>query len=134
MSSKRMNQLAEQVKNHLATLLATGNVADPRLRTVTITAVKMTPDLQNARIFYSVLGGETEKAAAAKGWQAAAGFLRREVGQTLQTRYTPQLSFHFDGTAEHAARISGLLNNLSRGSEEDTLTVTNDGEQLPQRN
>lgn len=133
MSTKRMNQLAEQVKNHLATLLATGQVADPRLRTVTITAVRMTPDLQNARISYSVLGGEAEKAAASKGWLAASGFLRHEVGQTLQTRYTPQLSFHFDGTAEHAARISGILNSLSRDSDEDTGSGVTQGDQLPDK-
>jgi ribosome-binding factor A len=127
-----MNQIGEQVKNHLATLLATGQIADPRLRTVTITAVRMTPDLQNARVSYSVLGGETEKAAAAKGWQAASGFLRSSVGEALRIRYTPQLSFHFDAAAEHSARISGLLNQLTRETEHDASPESTE-DHLPEK-
>lgn len=112
MSAKRTLQIAEQIKNHLSTLLVTGQISDPRIKRTTITRVLLSGDLQQARVSYSVLGSEDEKKEVKKGLAAASGFLRRSVGEVLQLRYTPSLVFEFDGSIEHAARIATLLNQV----------------------
>jgi ribosome-binding factor A len=107
--SKRTLQIAEQIKNHIATLCTTGRIADPRIQKVTLTRARVTPDLQQAEIYYSILGSESERLAAAKGFAAASGFLRNSVSTALQLRYTPALKFVFDQGIAHAARISEML-------------------------
>lgn len=107
--SKRTLQIAEQIKNHIATLCATGRLADPRIQKVTLTRARVTPDLQQAEIFYSVFGSESERLAVAKGFVAASGFLRNSVSTALQLRYTPALKFVYDQGIEHGARISEIL-------------------------
>lgn len=124
-----MQQVAEQVKNHLATLLSTGQISDPRLRGVSLTRVTMTPDLQTARVSYSVMGGEKEKKEAQKGFSSASGFLRRSVGQVLQLRYAPQLVFQFDASVEHAARMSEVLR---RARESDAQNQNNRETETPE--
>ena len=107
--SKRTLQIAEQIKNHIATLCTTGRIADPRIQKVTLTRARVTPDLQQAEIYYSILGSESERLAAAKGFAAASGFLRNSVSTALQLRYTPALKFVFDQGIAHGARISEIL-------------------------
>ena len=110
--SQRINQVAEQIRNHLAMAFATGRVADPRLRLVTLTRARVTRDLHYADISYSVLGGAEEKAAAARALERAAGHLRSSVGQSLDLRYTPILRFHFDDGVEASDHMARLLNEL----------------------
>ena len=107
--SKRTLQIAEQIKNHIAMLCATGRLSDPRIQKVTFTRARVTPDLQQAEVYYSVLGSESERQAVAKGFAAASGYLRNSVSTTLQLRYTPHLKFLYDEGIAHGARISALL-------------------------
>ncbi len=111
MSKKYQGRAAELIRSRLTELLQT-QVNDPRVRMVTITAVDVTPDASRAHIYFTVFGGPEERNDALEGLQSAAGFLRREVGQRIRLRNTPELVFHWDTSAERAERISDLLDNL----------------------
>jgi len=96
------------MRTQLAELLMY-QLKDPRLGFVTVTEVRMSPDLSHARVFVSVLGGEEEEASALAALGSAAGFLRREIGRRVRLRHTPQLHFEVDHTLDHSERIEELL-------------------------
>ena len=76
---------------------------------MTVTGVTMSPDLQSARVYFSVLRGDPERESAAEGLARAAGYLRREVGRRCSLRYAPELHFVADLSLERGARVEELL-------------------------
>jgi ribosome-binding factor A len=107
----RADRAAEAVREAVARIL-TGEIADPRLRLVTITSCEMSRDLQHAKIFYTVLGDAEAQEQAQAGFNSAAPFLRSRVGQEVPMRTVPELSFRFDRSTENAMRIEELLSSL----------------------
>ena len=105
---RRPERVAEAVHRELSALLYR-DLKDPRLRGVTLTDVKVTPDLRHARVYFSHLEGKERAAAAEAGFKSASGFIRREIGHALNLRRTPELEFEFDPGIEHAVRIGALL-------------------------
>jgi ribosome-binding factor A len=85
---------------------------DPRVGFTTVTAVRMTPDLQQARVFVSVLGTAEDKEQTMAGLASAAPHLRTELGQQVRLRYTPELIFDLDRGADTAKRIDELLRKI----------------------
>jgi len=106
--SRRSQRVADLVRAELSSLLLI-EAHDPAVKGVTITSVTMSPDLQSARVFFSVLGGEAERGRAAEGLARAAGFLRREVGRRCGLRYAPELHFLADLSLERGARVEEIL-------------------------
>jgi ribosome-binding factor A len=104
----RARKVADRIHEVIATRLERG-LRDPRLGFVTITAVRVTGDLQHASIFYTVYGSDEERADSAAALKAATGMLRTEVGKNLNTRLTPTIEFIADGVPENAAAIESLL-------------------------
>jgi len=96
-------------------------VSDPRLQMVTITGVAVTSDAARADVHFSVLGGAEAQAEAQKGLQSAAGWLRRELGQRVRLRNTPQLFFHYDPSLEHGEHIASILDELGLGDGVDDV-------------
>src|SRR5436190_6764977 len=112
MSAERARRVADLLRELVAELLLR-EVQDPRVRGVLITDVRVSPDLHQARLFFSVLtGGAPERASAALGLERARGFLRREVGRRARLRVTPELHFIPDGTAEYAAHIEQVITEI----------------------
>jgi len=95
----------------VAQLLET-KIKDPRLGFVTVTDARVSGDLQNASIFYTVLGGEDERAATAAALESAKGVIRSAVGKDLGTRITPSLEFILDGLPESAQALDSLLERV----------------------
>ena len=95
----------------MAQLLET-KIKDPRLGFVTVTDARVTGDLQNASIFYTVLGGDDERAATAAALESAKGVIRSAVGKDLGTRITPTLEFILDGLPESAQALDSLLERV----------------------
>jgi ribosome-binding factor A len=91
-------------------------VKDPRLGMVTITDARVTPDLREATLFYTVYGSDEERASSAAALESAKGVLRKTVGQQTGVRYTPSLQFVADVVPETAGRIDELL---AKAREED---------------
>ena len=109
--TRRSQRVADLVRSEL-TLLVLTEAHDPELRKVTITDVEMPPDLRSAKVFFSCLGGDEERAKAADALRRAAGYLRREVAQRCRLRYAPELHFASDHSLERGARIEELLQQV----------------------
>ncbi|AKU90021.1 Ribosome-binding factor A [Vulgatibacter incomptus] len=104
--------MAHLIQQELGRLFTKG-FKDPRITGfVTITGVKLSPDLKQAVVYYSVLGEPSEPKETAAGLKAAVGYIRREVGQTLSLRYTPEIKFIFDEAIERGDRIERLIKEI----------------------
>lgn len=104
----RARKLADRIKVVVAETLET-RVKDPRLGFVTVTDTRVTNDLQQATVFYTVYGDEQAKAGTAAALESARGVLRSEVGRQTGVRHTPSLEFVADAVPENAAHIEDLL-------------------------
>jgi len=104
----RARRLADRIKVIVAQTLET-RVKDPRLGFVTITDARVTADLREATVFYTVYGDEAEHAATAAALDSANGVLRSEVGRQTGVRHTPSLEFVADAVPENAQHIEDLL-------------------------
>jgi ribosome-binding factor A len=103
--------VADQIRGELASLLVR-EVHDPGIGFVTITRVQMTPDLQQARVFYTTLGDEQARRSSGQALERAAPFLRRQIGSRLRLRRVPELTFLFDESIAGQDRIEQLLNEI----------------------
>lgn len=106
-----MERLADLIRQTLATFLLT-EARDPRFSRVVITRVKMTGDLQLARVFYVLQEKETEDKEISRGLQSASGFLRRALAERLNLRYSPRLQFLFDEDLAQTRRIEEILREI----------------------
>ncbi|MFD3661166.1 30S ribosome-binding factor RbfA [Streptomyces sp. NPDC058659] len=105
----RAKKLADLIREVVAEKLQRG-VKDPRLGThVTITDTRVTGDLREATVFYTVYGDDEERASAAAGLESAKGVLRSAVGRAAGTKFTPTLTFIADALPETAKTIEDLL-------------------------
>jgi len=104
----RVRRLADRIKVIVAQTLET-RIKDPRLGFVTITDVRVTNDLREATVFYTVLGDETARADTGAALESAKGILRSEVGAQTGVRFTPSLAFVVDAVPETARHIEELL-------------------------
>ena len=118
MAERRPERVAHLVQSELAHLLIR-DVKDPRLRLVTVTAVKMTPDLRVARVYVRTLAAGAEVEPMMRALGRAAHFLRGEVGRALGLRVTPELRFEYDTTPDTARRLDDLLRGASAARDED---------------
>jgi len=110
--------LAHTIKREVSSILAT-EVKDPRLGMISITDVEVSRDLAVAKIYFSQLGGEEERARTLDGLERAKGFIRSELAKRLRVRHTPEIVFLFDPSLEHGAKISALLKSLQSPTEEE---------------
>ena len=109
MPNNRIGRVNEEIQRELSSLIPT--VKDPRVANagmISVTAVETTPDLKYAKIFVSVLD-KSASAQALKGLKSASGWMRRELGQRLSLRSTPELAFVRDDSIDQGARILDLL-------------------------
>lgn len=113
MESKRPDRIADLLWKDIADLLLR-RVKDPRVQGITITGVKVTQDLQHARVYYCIMGGSgTSKEDAAAGLNKAKGFIRQEIGKRLHIRYLPQLTFEYDTSFEYGDKMERLFKELN---------------------
>jgi ribosome-binding factor A len=120
---KYQRRVSELIHIHLSNLLER-KIKDPRLDMVTITDVEVSPDASRAEVYFSALGGDQSREEAQEGLESAAGWLRRELGQHLRLRRTPELVFHYDRSVERGERISNILDELGLGDEENDTAAS----------
>lgn len=110
---RRVNEaLREVLSSHIA-----GDLKDPRIGFVTVTAVETSPDLSAARVFVSVLGEPDEREAALAGLRSSRGLLQAHVARELRMKRTPTLTFVEDDTPERGMRIQALLEDVAPKEE-----------------
>ena len=117
MASNRALKVADRIKEVIATTLE-ARVKDPRLGFITITDVRVTGDLQQASIFYTVLGDEEAQSGTAAALASAKGLIRREVGSALGLRITPSIEFFADGLQESATAMNDLMSAVRAADAE----------------
>lgn len=120
--SRRAERVGGLIKEEVSMMLLR-EIKDPRIEWVTLTDVRMSNDLKQARLYFTVMGGERERDRSLEGLNSAAPFLSRHLGDRLHLRYRPKLIFLFDEVGENARRIEALLEKVrktaSSGEEED---------------
>ena len=113
----RARKLADRIQVIVAQMLDT-RIKDPRLGFVTVTDVRVTGDLQNASVFYTVMGDEESRAGTAAALESAKGMIRSEVGKQTGIRLTPTLEFHLDSVPEIAEKFGEALLEARRRDAE----------------
>jgi ribosome-binding factor A len=122
-SSQRADRVGQAIRDELSQLL-TRHVHDPGIGFITLTRVKVSPDLQAARVYYTTLGDEQAQRETAKALKRASPFLRRQLGQRIRLRRVPELEFFYDESIAQGDRIEQILQELkaeaaSRASDDD---------------
>ena len=112
MSQRRARKVEQSIQRELAILLQR-EIKDPRIGFINITRVKITDDLRFARVYWSLLGDDSEagRSDTNKGLRAAKGYLRNHL-KVLRLRYLPEITFHYDSSGEDAERIGNLIDSL----------------------
>ncbi|MHC4340015.1 MAG: 30S ribosome-binding factor RbfA [Planctomycetota bacterium] len=110
---RRVRRLEQAILQTVAPLISHG-LADPRLSMITVTRIRLSPDLTVARVNWSCLGDDADRSKAEHALERARGLLQAAVAKNLRTRTTPRLTFHFDTSLEKAQRVSGILDQLAR--------------------
>jgi ribosome-binding factor A len=117
MQGRRIDRIEEQLRIELSEVLER-EVQDPRVRLVTVTRVKASPDLSHARVFVSALQKEDDRKKILQGLRSAAGYVKRSLGQRLHhLKRIPDLTFEFDDTLDRETRIEQLLDQIKTEPE-----------------
>jgi len=119
--ANRPARVAERVKQELMALLLKGDLRDPGAGGVYVSSVRVTADLQLARVYIRLTDGaasEARKAAAVRAMKRAAGYLRRQLAPGLKLRHLPELLFFWDEQVDRAARVEQLLDEIGREHRE----------------
>lgn len=120
----RPDRVGDQIRQELSELLSRGAVHDPGIGFITLTRVTVSPDLQQARVYYTSLGDPQARRETAKALERATPFFKRRVGSRLQLRRVPELQFRFDESIEHQDRVEQILRELHE--EEAKRTAPDD--------
>lgn len=112
----RPDRVGEEIRQELSQLLAR-EVHDPGIGFVTLTRVKVSADLQSARVFYTVIGDDSARRETAKALDRATPFLRRHIGARIRLRRVPELHFQFDESIANQERIERILLDLKAERE-----------------
>lgn len=117
MAYHRTQRVAEEMKKEISNIII-NEIKDPRISgLITITSVDISDDLRHARVFVSIYGEKEEKMKTIEGLKNATGFIRREVGNRIRLRYTPEIVFKLDESIEHGINIAKLLKEV--GTQDD---------------
>jgi ribosome-binding factor A len=124
---KRADRVSGLIQHELSRLLWR-EVKDPRLAQVTITAVRVSPDLRHARVLFRALSGPAELPGVLEGLNSARGFLRGQLGRHLRLRYAPELSFEVDQSVEWSLQVAQLLREVQPGEQSPASPAPAEGE------
>ena len=131
MASHRPDRVGDQIRQELSGLLSRGAVHDPGIGFITLTRVKVSPDLQVARVYYTTLGDEAARRETAKALQRANSFFRRHIGSRLQLRRVPELKFQFDESIAHQDRVEKILRDLHEEEAQRSGAAVHDSTEPP---
>ncbi|MBX3023383.1 30S ribosome-binding factor RbfA [bacterium] len=115
--SRRTDRVGEAIQELVAGLLVR-EIKDPRIGLVTITGVRVSPDLRHARVYFSTLGDDEQRHRSLRGLRSAAGFVRGQIARQLNLRVAPEIVFELDDSLEEAERLARLLKDLPPSDEQ----------------
>ena len=114
MAFKRSDRVSDEIMREVSEMIVRGEIKDPRVSGVFVTGVKITENLSMAEIFFTVLGGETERAAASEGLDHSKGFIRSRLARKIRMRKIPDIKFSFDEALETGYRVDEILRGITR--------------------
>lgn len=114
----RTGRLSEEFKKEISEIIQ-NDIKDPRVGFVSVVHVDVSGDLRHAKVYVSVLGDEKTTADSMTALKSASGFIRREIAQRIQLRYTPELTFLYDDSIAHGAKISKILADVLPDKDKD---------------
>ena len=112
-NNRRSQRVASQIKTEISWLIE-HKLRDPLKGFVTITRVRLSPDLKIASIYFSVLGSDQERESSEEALKRAKSFLKHELGARVQLRVIPELRFFYDDSLDYADKISTLLKKINK--------------------
>lgn len=111
--SKRLGRMGEELRKVVSVMIL-NEIKDPRISPVTsVTHVEVTRDLRYAKMYISVMGTEKEKEETLAGLNSAKGYIRREMGQRVKMRYTPEPIFELDESLDEGMKITNILREIN---------------------
>jgi ribosome-binding factor A len=108
----RPDRVGEEIRDVLSEMLSRGDIHDPGIGFITLTRVAVSPDLQQARVFYTSLGDDEARKETAKALTRAMPYMRRQIGSRLRLRRVPELDFRFDRSVENQDRVERIIRDL----------------------
>ena len=111
MSSRRTLKAASAIREVVSSAILI-DLQDPRVRDVTVTFVEVMPDMRQAKVHVSIMGDEKKQQLAMHGLQNAAGFLQSKIGERIETRYIPRLTFVLDKGVKHSIEVAKILSEV----------------------
>ncbi len=119
MSYQRSQRVAEEIKREISDIIMNG-IKDPRIGgLISITGVRVTDDLRHAKVFVSIFGeDDIDKNETYEALKNATGFIRREIGNRIRLRNTPDIAYVLDKSIEYSINISKLLKEVGADDNE----------------
>jgi len=111
MDYKRSTRVAELLREVISEIILT-QLKDPAVGRITITKVKLSDDLKNARVYFSMLGNEQQRQSASEGLKRATRFIRAEAARKIKLRHAPELQFTYDDTLDYVENIENLIKKI----------------------
>ena len=122
MARRRAQRAGRLIQEEISKIIQR-ELKDPRIGFVTVTGVDVTDDLRYVKVFITVLKREN-KGKTLKGLERAKGFIRREIGQRIKMRFTPEIEFRFDEAVEHGAHIEEILRKIATAKAQNLTEKT----------
>lgn len=110
---RRLDRVTQLFKDEISQII-NQEIKDTRLGFITITGVKLTPDLRHAWVYFSVLGDKVNKERASQGLKSASGYIKKLIGERIKLRYTPEIDFELDETWDKMNHIENILNKIRK--------------------
>lgn len=117
-NNTRISRINDEIFKEVSQIIR-GELKDPRMGAMTsVVRVETTSDLKYCKIYVSVLGDEAQKDSVMKGLKNASGFIRHQLAQRVNLRFTPELTFKLDESAEYAVRMNQLMEQIAKDRQE----------------
>lgn len=118
MSSQRAQRVAETIHKEISSLLIKG-LKDPRIGFVTITSVDVTSDLRQARVYYTLMASQDDRAETQAGLNSCSSYIRQQLGRQLRMRFVPEIHFEYDASFDYGQKIEKLLSEVKADEQKD---------------
>jgi len=119
LAGKRSVRVGDQIQKEVSVLLLE-RVKDPRVNGVTVTGIRLSDDLKQARIYYSVMGSRDQVERAQTGLDSARGFIKRQIGLRMGLRYVPEITFVHDSSLEKGSYMDKLFVEMGLDKENES--------------
>ena len=128
MDYKRSDRVADLIRGEVASMIAMGELKDPRIGFITITKVHMSAVMKRAHVFFSMIEEGEVREQSVEGLNSARGYVRRALAKRLDLKNIPEVLFEFDDTLEYSSRINQVIKSIHKDDETQGNEDSDDGD------